>query len=226
MNGHCVTKNQGNEIYQFHLWVKGVSPMIWRRLLLRGDNTLADFHYCIQIAFGWSNYHLNQFVIYGKPYGVYHDGGIDFDDNPRHVYLRDFQFRLNEKFIYEYNFYDHWEHEIRLEQRLPIDSKKKYPCCIGGKCAAPIDDCGGPNAFMALCDYYSPWRIEEKILKILQRYQKGKIEISDVREAFQTLKYWVSRHRLDRRAVNERLRRYASGEDVDELIWEGSCDEN
>ncbi|HAU9810029.1 TPA: hypothetical protein JFQ51_001738 [Legionella pneumophila] len=79
---------------------------------------------------------------------------------------------------------------------------------------------------MALCDHYSPWRIEEKILKILGRYKNGKTEISDVQEALQTLKYWVSRHLFDRRAVNERLRRYASDEDVDELIWEGSCDEN
>jgi len=132
-----------DEIYQLRLRIKGVSPMIWRRLLMRGDSSIADLHFCIQIAFGWSDTYLNQVEIYGKPYGVYHDGGIDFGENPRQVYLKDFQFRINDKFIYEYNFFDHWEHEIRFEKRLPVDSKKTYPCCIGGARAAPIEDCGG-----------------------------------------------------------------------------------
>ncbi len=226
MDKRCNAQVEDVQIYQFRLRIKGVSPMIWRRILMRSDSSIADLHFCIQIVFGWSDTYLNQFIIYGKPYGVYHDGGISFSDNPRQVYLRDFQFKGKEKFMYEYNFFDHWEHEIRLEQQLPIDSKKIYPCCIGGARATPIEDCGGPDAFMALDDHYSPWRIEEQALESVMRYQQGKEELTDVQDTFQTLKYWVSRHQLNRRAVNNRLRRYAQGEDVCDLIWEGSCDEN
>jgi hypothetical protein len=25
------------DLYQFHVWLRGISPMIWRRLLLRSD---------------------------------------------------------------------------------------------------------------------------------------------------------------------------------------------
>lgn len=222
----CKTPEAAVQIYQLRLRIKGVSPMIWRRLLIRSDSSIADLHFCIQIAFGWSDTYLNQFIIYGKPYGVYHDGGVSFSDNPRKVYLQDFHFRNKEKFIYEYNFFDHWEHEIRLEQQLPIDSKKIYPCCTGGARAAPIEDCGGPNPFMALDDHYSPWCIEEQVIKSIRRYQQGKEELTEIQDTFRTLKYWVSRHRFNRRAVNNRLRRYAKGEDVYDLIWEGSCDEN
>src|SRR5262245_13507395 len=30
------------EIYQLHVWIRRISPMIWRRLLVRTDSTLAD----------------------------------------------------------------------------------------------------------------------------------------------------------------------------------------
>jgi hypothetical protein len=30
--------------------------MIWRRLVVRSDNTIADLHYIIQIAFAWTDY--------------------------------------------------------------------------------------------------------------------------------------------------------------------------
>ncbi len=225
MNGPCETLEPASDIYQLRIWIKGISPMIWRRLLIRGDSSIADLHFCIQLAFGWSDTALNQFVIHGKSYGVYHDGGINFSDSPTRVHLNDFQFRNNEKFIYEYNFFDDWEHEIRVEQRQHADSKKTYPCCIGGARAAPIEDCGGSDAFMALDEHYSSWRIEEKVLEHIQRYQQGHEELSELQEAFQTLKYWVTRHQFDRKAVNDRLRRYANGEDVDDLIWE-VCDED
>lgn len=37
-------------IYQLKVVLVGISPMIWRRLLVRSDNTIADLHYILQIA--------------------------------------------------------------------------------------------------------------------------------------------------------------------------------
>ena len=78
----------------------------------------------LQIAFGWSDAHLNLFHIHGQDYGVYHDGGISFSTNPNQVRLRDFKFRINERFSYEYDFGDCWQHEVRVEAiaRLMIAS--------------------------------------------------------------------------------------------------------
>jgi hypothetical protein len=50
--------------YQFKVVLRGVSPMIWRRILLRSDQTVADLHYTIQIAMGWSDSHLHRFHIH------------------------------------------------------------------------------------------------------------------------------------------------------------------
>src|ERR671938_244842 len=38
------------EVYQLHVWLCEISPLIWRRLLVRSDSTIADLHYTLQIA--------------------------------------------------------------------------------------------------------------------------------------------------------------------------------
>ena len=48
-----------SNIYQFRVVLLGISPMIWRRLLVRSDSTIADLHDTLQIAFGWSGDHLH-----------------------------------------------------------------------------------------------------------------------------------------------------------------------
>lgn len=73
------------EVYQFRVYLREISPAIWRRLLLRDDQTIADLHYTLQIAMGWSDLHLNRFIIHGKQYGVYYIGGISFSDNPHKI---------------------------------------------------------------------------------------------------------------------------------------------
>lgn len=52
------------QIYQVRAVIRGISPMIWRRLLVRGDSTVAQLHEVLQIAFGWNDEHLNRFEIY------------------------------------------------------------------------------------------------------------------------------------------------------------------
>ena len=66
----------------------------------------------------WTDSNLHQFIIYGKSYGVAHDGGMTFSDDPSQIFLSDFKFCLNERFTYQYNFFVHWELEIRLEKKL------------------------------------------------------------------------------------------------------------
>lgn len=144
--------NASIEIYQLHIWIREISPMIWRRLLVRGDSTIADLHYTLQIAFDWSDDHLNQFHIHGKDFGVYHDGGVSFSTRADQVRLRDFKFRTKERFTYEYDLTDDWVQEVRIEARLAPEEKRVYPCCIGGQRRVPPEDCGGPASFMTLRD--------------------------------------------------------------------------
>ena len=124
-------------VYQFKVVLRGIGPMIWRRLLLRSDHSIADLHYTIQIAMGWSDSHLHRFHIHGKDYGVAHEGCLTFSDDPKRVLLAQFGFRLRERFLYEYDFYDNWKHDTRLEKVLPLNSKRVFPVCIGGTEAGP-----------------------------------------------------------------------------------------
>ena len=62
--------NTAVETYQLRIWIRKISPQIWRRLLVRSDSTIADLHEILQVAFGWSDEHLHQFLIRGKPYGI------------------------------------------------------------------------------------------------------------------------------------------------------------
>ena len=125
-------ENNEVDVYQLRVWIREISPSIWRRLLVRSDSTIEDLHYILQIAFSWTDFHLHQFRIRAKSYGVGEIGGMSFSDDPRQIKLADFRFRVRERFVYEYDFGDLWEHEIRVEKQLPLDEKKTYPLCIGG----------------------------------------------------------------------------------------------
>jgi hypothetical protein len=50
--------------------LRGVSPLIWRRLLVPATTTIADLHAVLPAAFGWADEHLHRFVIHGREYGI------------------------------------------------------------------------------------------------------------------------------------------------------------
>src|SRR5258705_13373956 len=56
-------------VYQLRIVLRGISPLIWRRVLVRSDMTLAHLHAMLQILFTWSDEHLHSFHIHGREYG-------------------------------------------------------------------------------------------------------------------------------------------------------------
>ncbi len=103
------------KVYIIKISVRSVSPMVWRRLRIAADTSLAALHFIIQIIQGWGDGHLHQFHIYGKDYGITYEGGTGFPDNPFQVVIDDFEFDVGDRFTYEYNFFEHWIHDIRVE---------------------------------------------------------------------------------------------------------------
>jgi hypothetical protein len=192
-------------VYQLRVVLRGVSPLIWRRLLVRSDSTIADLHRTLQVAFGWSDEHLHRFVIHGRLYGA------DSRFASRRVRLGDFGLRLRERFLYEYDFIDGWQHDLRLEQVLPPDPQRRYPVCIGGRRAAPPEECGGPWAFLELRQRYSPVSIASRMLELLsplladRHVDGGDVDDHDRAEELASLLRWVRIDRFDRRAVNRQL---------------------
>ena len=47
------------------------------------------------------------------------------------------------KLVYEYDFGDGWNHEIKVKRAGLPEAGVKYPICLGGERACPPEDCGG-----------------------------------------------------------------------------------
>jgi hypothetical protein len=130
-------------IYQLKVTLGGISPPIWRRIQVPGNFGLDRLHLALQAAMGWENYHLYQFTI----------GGIDYSEpspddwremkDVRGVTLSQVVPSEGPRFMYEYDFGDGWEHDIRVEKILTPEPNAKYPICIAGERACPPEDCGG-----------------------------------------------------------------------------------
>lgn len=144
------------KVYQLKVSLRAISPLIWRRLLVTSDTAIAHLHRILQIAMGWEDVHLHRFRIHGKDYGIARMGGILFADNPHHVKLSTFKLRPSERFLYEYDMGDCWQHDLRLERVLPLNPATPDPVCIDGAGDCPPEDCGGPSGYRAfLAEHYS-----------------------------------------------------------------------
>src|ERR1700680_3212957 len=53
-------------IYQLRVVLCGVSPLVWRRLLVVSETSLGELHEMLQSAFGWSGEHLHRFLIHWR----------------------------------------------------------------------------------------------------------------------------------------------------------------
>ena len=209
-----MTNETDVEVYRLHVWIRYISPMIWRRILVRSDSSIAGLHYTLQIAFGWSDTHLNQFHIHGQDYGVYHDGGIKFSKNADKVRLSDFKFRINERFLYEYDFGDHWQHDVRIEARLALEDKRTYPCCTGGQRRSPPEDCGGSCVFMARRDE-APMQAKDLLEDLRDALEAKDMDvIHALTEDIDDLREWLDLDSFDRRAANRRLKQYATQDEA------------
>jgi hypothetical protein len=199
------------EVYLVYAWIWDVHPLLWRRLLVRTDSTLADLHWVFQIAFGWSDFHLHRFRIRKTDYAIPRQGLLEGHD-ARRVRLADLAFRLNERFLYEYDFGDRWQLDVRIERRIPIAPRPSYPVCIGGRWGGPPEDCGGPAAFLAQRDA-APWRAQELLDAVADAVTAEDLDgLADHLEDLRTRREWLAVYRFDRRAVNRRLRQYAQSD--------------
>jgi hypothetical protein len=95
------TDRHESQIYQLRAVLCGISPLVWRRLLVRSDSTVAQLHEVLQIAFGWDDEHLNRFEIRGREYAVYRDGGSMIGIDARGMRLDCLKLRRLERFVYE-----------------------------------------------------------------------------------------------------------------------------
>lgn len=182
-------------IYQIKVTLTGIRPPIWRRLLVRSDITLEQFHEILQDAMGWMNCHLHQFEHADEVYGmeVQNELALDFDDEV----ADEGKHRLSEllrwekdALIYEYDFGDSWRHKVVLERMFPFDPRAPLAQCAKGKRACPPEDCGGSWGYL-------------EMLRIL-----GDPEDAEYEETWEWVGEDFDPERFDLNEINQLLKRY------------------
>jgi len=138
-------------IYQIKITLKHSRPPIWRRIQVTGDTKLGKLHRILQVAMGWTDSHLHAFragdMDYGEPDPEF-PGDMKNERNVRLDRIAD----EGDTLIYEYDFGDGWEHELKVEKVMPAAPGARYPICLAGKRACPPEDCGGIGGYEHLLD--------------------------------------------------------------------------
>lgn len=153
------------EIYQVKVTLRHTDPPIWRRLLVPADLTLQQLHRVLQVAMGWQDCHMHEFLIgkqrFGAPDPMEGQFGGPRTVSERSVKLFDVFARAGSKAVYIYDFGDTWEHEIKIEKRLPPEAGRVYPACVAGERHGPPEDCGGLPGFYELLEAISDPKHEQ-----------------------------------------------------------------
>ena len=133
------------QIYQIKVTLYDTHPPIWRRILMPGTTTLLKLHDILQIVMGWEDYHLHMFTIEGSIYGDPAD-----DEYGDRITLDEANYKLKQviygegqRFTYEYDFGDGWDHTLLVEKIISPQEGVRYPLCLKGKRACPPEDVGG-----------------------------------------------------------------------------------
>jgi hypothetical protein len=137
--------NKLTQIYQIKVTLYNTHPPIWRRILVPGNTTLLKLHDILQIVMGWEDYHLHMFTIEGSIYGDPAD-----DEYGDRITLDEANYKLSQviygegqRFTYEYDFGDGWDHTLLVEKIISPRDGIHYPLCLKGKRACPPEDVGG-----------------------------------------------------------------------------------
>jgi hypothetical protein len=131
-------------IYQIKISLKDSKPLIWRRVLVPSNYTIAQLHDIIQVSMGWTDSHFHAFKIqnqeYSKKYENFHDEEDESLDAKKFKIEK--LLKKKSKINYTYDFGDCWEHIIEVEDILK-ESEFKPPFCVKAVGNCPIEDSGG-----------------------------------------------------------------------------------
>lgn len=135
-------------LLQLRIELNGVNPPVWRVVLVPEATTLDRLHRVIQIAIGWKDAHLHEFVIgkvrYGAPEPEWHAPGSVISEKGVSLAAA---LGSGKRFRYTYDFGDDWEHTLTVDERgVASDSQSPVRCLAGGN-ACPPEDVGGPPGY-------------------------------------------------------------------------------
>ena len=172
-SGHHVTPHskdypkflmrQNVKKYTIRISLQGIRPVIWRKLEVPSNISLAFLGFVLLEAMGWENEHLHQFRKDNHFYSpenqqdpdMFPDFGGVVNHKSEEFCLSDIMTEKGDKVLFDYDFGDDWHHQILLSSVGDYaDDEPRKVRLIGGKNACPPEDCGGEWGYNALCEYY------------------------------------------------------------------------
>ena len=144
-------------LYDIKITLEGTTPMVWRKIRVWADLSLEDFHKVIQLAMGWHNAHLHQFIKGESFYQPKDPEAGEFPPEPgvidyETVRIMDLLKAEGDQVTYEYDFGDAWLHEVTLEKVIKTTEELEYPLCLDGAMACPPESCGGIFGYQQLVE--------------------------------------------------------------------------
>jgi hypothetical protein len=141
-------------IFRVHVSLMNIEPPIWRCIELTSQTTLKQFHCILQIAMGWTNSHLHEFIVGSQRYGT---PDVHFDEPGEviaegKVHLSTVLPVPEARILYVYDFGDYWQHSVHLEAVLSAQPGIDYPRVLDGARSCPPEDCGGATGYADLVD--------------------------------------------------------------------------
>lgn len=161
---HGKKKQVEAPVYQLKVGLQGAKPPIWRRVQVPGNYTLEDLHKVIQIAMGWTDSHLHQFMIDRTCYNLPSEEDLYRTSRPKNeskYTLQDLEKKIQPTFQYIYDFGDDWIHQISVEKILPAGEGPSIPTVVTGRRACPPEDVGGIYGFMHMLEIVNDPEDEE-----------------------------------------------------------------
>jgi hypothetical protein len=141
-----MTASPTDAIATLRIEIKHIEPLIWRRVAVRTSMNLMALHKVIQAAMGWLDYHLWEFDVDDRKYGM-PDPDRPHVKNAASTQLATTLASSMTEFEYVYDFGDYWEHRIIVEQTGNAKTGAIYPQFLGGERRCPPEDCGGPPGY-------------------------------------------------------------------------------
>lgn len=149
------TQPETTSVFTFRVELK-YEPEIWRRIAIRGDQTLDQLHQTIFEAFDRDDEHLYSFYlpppglrgrvrrkdIVEYTHSVAVDNAAAWDDEAKvfdaaEATIDSLQLKRGRKFEYLFDFGDNWEHVLTVEQTDGLPDRKKYPRILERHGASP-----------------------------------------------------------------------------------------
>ena len=165
------TRPRSGRVLRIRVILEHSDPPIWRRLDVPGEATLGWLHAVLQLAMGWSNSHLHQFlhgtrIISDPDFEMQECEGDPPVEDERKVQIAALLAKPGQSLRYEYDFGDSWNHSVELETYLDASPGAPRAICVAGEGACPPEDCGGiPGYEQLLSALANPKHPEHRAMK-------------------------------------------------------------